>query len=372
MELNESSPVDACVENCTANNSIVGWELPALPHGTVVTLSTVFAVGVGLSATSNLVVACALIAGSRKKRSFNVFLLNLAGADWTLSTICVPFLFESALTGEWKFGGLTCVIVPFIFKVSKIVSVFSLVAIGIDRYRAVMYPLFPSITPRKKCVVIFFIWCLAVILSCPKLKYLKMLQVPYKGEILHFCIEKWPNRRLMVVYVWGMFVLTYFVPMVILTVCYVRMGIRLVKGQLPGCANERRDKLQKKAKRKAFRTLISVIILFAVCWLPINLYNIVIISYNIRFLKTHPLLIRTLRACVYIWVISYGAVVNPFVYMFLSNKFARDIKRIKIFCLKRMGRNYTCELSSSTTNRTTLINSHAMQSLKKRGPITSS
>ncbi|XP_070535070.1 tachykinin-like peptides receptor 86C [Ptychodera flava] len=257
MVAQETRGCQACREkrmeqagNYSSNSSVYPWSLPTLPDGRAIALSTVFAIGVGVSAVSNIVVAWVLIVGGRKKRSFNVFLLNLAVSDWTLSTVCLPFMFESTLSGEWIFGEAMCTAIPFILKVSQIVSIFSLVAIGLDRYRAVMYPLQPTITPRKKLVAIIAIWCAAILLTSPKLKYLTMIQFSYGGKTFRFCAEKWPKRSPMVTYVWVLFTLTYMIPLVVLLVCYLRMGVKLVRGQLPGCADERRDKLQKRAKRK--------------------------------------------------------------------------------------------------------------------------
>ncbi|XP_070535203.1 prolactin-releasing peptide receptor-like [Ptychodera flava] len=355
MYKNETSCADVFTQNYTvaANDSDENVELPALPRGTVLSLSIVFAAGVFLSAVSNVVVACVIILGNHKSRSFNVFLFNLTISDWTLSTICLPFLFESTLTVEWKFGKVMCTAVPLILKVSQIASVFSLMAIWIDRNRAVMHPWVSEISTLKKVCAVLLIWSLAFLIACPKLKFMKTVDLPVNGELLHFCTEVWPAAESLdfkLIYIWALFIVTYVVPMVTLFGCYLRMGMKLLRDEIPGLADERRNTLQRRAKRKAFRTLVSVIILFAVCWLPSNLYNLVLISYKSSFFKTRQQLTMTLRACLFIWIVLSDAVINPFVYMFLSDRFAREVERLRITCL-RLGRRESDDVSGASYTR---------------------
>ncbi|XP_077989818.1 substance-K receptor-like [Glandiceps talaboti] len=80
---------------------------------------------------------------------------------------------------------------------------------------------------------------------------------------------------------------------------------------------------------KTIRTLISIVILFAICWLPVNLYNLVLVTYNPEYLETHRLTADVIRACSYIWPILSDSIFNPIVYVFLSDEFRSDMSR---FC----------------------------------------
>ncbi|XP_070535206.1 tachykinin-like peptides receptor 86C [Ptychodera flava] len=368
MASNETSEWAHLDQNYTGNFS-GEYFVETLPSNTMVTLSVIFGLSVLLSAGSNIMVALVLITGNRKKNTFNVFLLNLAISDWTLSTISLPFLFHATMAAEWKFGSKMCTAVPLILKVSQLSSIFTLTAIGIERYRAVVHPLLPPITTAKKTCAVAFIWLAALLISFPKLKFMSTVRYLIDGREIELCGERWPETHdpdLKVVYVWGLFTLTYMLPMVTLLVCYIRTGCKLLRDRIPGNFDTGLNSLQNRAKRKAFRTLVSVVILFAVCWLPGNLYNLVVITYNQHYLLNHQDLTMTLRACLYIWVVLTDALVNPIVYMFLSESFALEIRRLKLSCLKRLGTGVVREGPSTTRTRSTTYSLRSLTSSSKR------
>ena len=70
----------------------------------------------------------------------NYFLVNLSFADLMMSCLNTSFNFTFMKSREWIFGEVYCTINNYIAYMSVAVSVFSLVAIAIDRYvRVMMY-----------------------------------------------------------------------------------------------------------------------------------------------------------------------------------------------------------------------------------------
>lgn len=85
----------------------------------------------------------------RMKTVTNYFIVNLAVGDILMSLFCVPFSFFSILLLQyWPFGSLLCHLVNYSQAVSVLVSAYTLVAISIDRYIAILWPLRPRITKR--------------------------------------------------------------------------------------------------------------------------------------------------------------------------------------------------------------------------------
>ena len=62
------------------------------------------------------------------------FAVNLSIADTMVSSLNVTFNFVYMLTGHWPFGNVYCKICSFISILSVCGSVFTLIAISIDRY----------------------------------------------------------------------------------------------------------------------------------------------------------------------------------------------------------------------------------------------
>lgn len=93
---------------------------------------------------------CYIVQSTPRMRTVtNFFITNLAVGDILMSTFCVPFSFVSIfILGYWPFGIALCYLVNYSQAVSVLVSAYTLVAISVDRYIAIMWPLRPRITKR--------------------------------------------------------------------------------------------------------------------------------------------------------------------------------------------------------------------------------
>lgn len=95
-------------------------------------------------------VVCYIVQSSPRMRTVtNYFICNLAIGDILMSLFCVPFSFISILIlGYWPFGVILCHLVNYSQAISVLVSAYTLVAISVDRYIVIMWPLRPRITKR--------------------------------------------------------------------------------------------------------------------------------------------------------------------------------------------------------------------------------
>lgn len=95
-------------------------------------------------------IVCYIVQSSPRMRTVtNYFIANLAIGDILMSLFCVPFSFLSILIlGYWPFGTVLCHLVNYSQAISVLVSAYTLVAISVDRYIVIMWPLRPRITKR--------------------------------------------------------------------------------------------------------------------------------------------------------------------------------------------------------------------------------
>ncbi|XP_077990273.1 prolactin-releasing peptide receptor-like isoform X2 [Glandiceps talaboti] len=364
---NDSTIIDVQCDNYYCGRI---YTLLRLPSWLEVLLTFLFILGMVMSLVGNVSVMSVLTCGRRKKRTFNILLLNLALADWTLGILCMPFVFANIIMNEWIFGLGMCKFTPFSLKVSEIVSIFTLTVIGLDRYYVVMYPLRPRMDNRKKKIIILITWVLAIGISAPKLWVLETdhFAIDEKGTLAAICGEVWPSELDGHVYEWALFVITFVLPLLVLTFCYGRVARKLWTRNLPGNADPERDREQRKNKRKTIRMLISVVVLFALCWLPMNVYNLVK-TFHPNMFDDSPTSTRIFRASVLIWLTLADTIINPIVYVFISDRFRKDLKSLFIRWTRRLRSDggetynstdwrsqYTCTMESSPcpTRRTRL------------------
>uniref|UniRef100_A0A182F7J8 G-protein coupled receptors family 1 profile domain-containing protein n=2 Tax=Nyssorhynchus TaxID=44543 RepID=A0A182F7J8_ANOAL len=104
-----------------------------LPLWRLIVWNVLFA-GIVITATvGNLIVVWIVLSHKRMRTVTNYFLVNLSIADAMVSTLNVTFNYTYMLYLDWPFGTLYCKISQFVAILSICASVFTLMAIAIDR-----------------------------------------------------------------------------------------------------------------------------------------------------------------------------------------------------------------------------------------------
>ena len=82
----------------------------------------------------NLLVILAFVVEKKLfKVNFNIFILNLAVTDVLVSTMAVPFYSIDVYVGYWPFNEIVCAVWIFCDWGMTFASIFTLVAISVDR-----------------------------------------------------------------------------------------------------------------------------------------------------------------------------------------------------------------------------------------------
>jgi len=123
-----------------------------------------------LSVVGNvLAIAAFIVSHGHSHTDLRWYLVNLAAADLIMALFCMPFTFTFTMLGDWVFSAPMCPVVLFFQMVSVTASVCTSVAIGVDRFWVVFYPLRSRITKSRAPVVIGSIWIAAAALSSAQL-----------------------------------------------------------------------------------------------------------------------------------------------------------------------------------------------------------
>ncbi|XP_077864897.1 tachykinin-like peptides receptor 86C [Saccoglossus kowalevskii] len=209
-----------------------------------------------LSIVGNLVVIIVILRGRSKKSDVNIFLVNLAVADLITAIVSMPFTFTTLMYGHWIYGTVMCPTTLFVVQVTVCVSIYTLTAIGIDRYYAVVHPLKLRVTKNRNIYVIMSIWLISAVSGIVQLIMARTRQHYWDGEIIYSCSERWPDEASSAVYEVFVMSVTYVIPLLILSYTYFKVGSKLWGRQLPGNADRVRDQSHYKTKRKVIKMLV--------------------------------------------------------------------------------------------------------------------
>ncbi|XP_044585486.1 tachykinin-like peptides receptor 99D isoform X1 [Cotesia glomerata] len=282
----------------------------------------------------NLIVIWIVLVHKRMKSVTNIFLVNLSIADTLVSMLNVTFNFYYMLHSHWTFGNLYCKVSQFISVVTICASVFTLMAISIDRYRAIIKPLRQKMSRRTTLMVALIIWVVSSILSLPNLIFFNIYTVTFpNGDVRLVCYGDWPNKDdnqfSLTEYIYNVLfmVLTYFLPIGSMTYTYARIGLELWGSQSIGEITH--NQLESiKGKRRVVKMMIVIVSIFAVCWLPFHVYFIVVSS--VPEVTNEPY-IQEVYLAIY-WLAMSNSMYNPMIYCWMNSKFRRGFSVVFRWC----------------------------------------
>lgn len=136
---------------------------------TFIFLCIVYSISTLTAIISNFIVILVYLFVKRSKTELSIFLVNLAVADFLMSTVCMPFSFAQVIMNKWVFGEIMCPIVLFQQVLAVSLSIYTMVAIGIDRYYAIKSPLKNRGARHKGKFTILIVWILSISLASVQL-----------------------------------------------------------------------------------------------------------------------------------------------------------------------------------------------------------
>ncbi|XP_013764716.1 tachykinin receptor 3-like isoform X2 [Pundamilia nyererei] len=287
-----------------------------------VAYSTVLAVAV----FGNLIVIWIILAHKRMRTVTNYFLLNLAFSDVSMAAFNTLINFIYAAHGEWYFGQVYCRFHNFFPVTAVFASIYSMTAIAIDRYMAIIHPMKPRLPAKATLGVIVCIWSLAVVLAFPLCYFSTIRTLPQRTV----CYVAWPPWHLLHYlhrYHIIVTVLVYILPLVVMGITYTIVGVTLWGGEIPGDSSDNYQG-QLQAKRKVVKMMIIVVVTFALCWLPYHVYFIAT-GLNKRLSKWKY--IQQVYLSV-LWLAMSSTMYNPIIYCCLNSRFRAGFKQVFRWC----------------------------------------
>ena len=186
-------------------------------------LATTFSAMIFTNLVGNTLVIIVVFTKRSMRTPMNFLLVNLAVAD-ILVGIFIGVRFVINPTYQHPTGTSGKYLCKFITGgtpafTASVASIYSLVAISVERYYAVLYPFREErLTPRNLKLIFFGIWLLSFLWVTP----LYMI-VTYRADI-QTCGELWPNLLLPRIYSFGWNIVAGVMPISIMSFLYSKVS----------------------------------------------------------------------------------------------------------------------------------------------------
>ncbi|XP_071107564.1 neuropeptide receptor 15-like isoform X2 [Haliotis cracherodii] len=311
---------------------------------TVVLLSIVFIIICSVGIFGNiLVITAVLIDDKMRKCVTNFFIINLAVADIFIMILGIPEIGQFVLSRGWLLGPVACKVNRFLLVSSLYCSVWSLLAVSVERFVAIVFPIKAHIvcTRKKILCVIAFIWPVAIGCGLPTLLF---NQVKPVAPGLSLCQIIFPgnNFQFFIIFKYLESVLFYFLPMVIQIVLYAVIGRRLyasteelnTRFQMRPDAHSKTERSADtiKARKGVVKMLIASVLIYFISYSPQQIHLLYNTFSRTPFPQSWPFL-------VFVMIITHvNSAANPVLYSIFSQNFRRNFKRCLCFICYRMER----------------------------------
>jgi hypothetical protein len=279
---------------------------------------------------------CKTIAFQPKMRnSTNILIGVLAISDLIMTIFNIPFTVVDIILTDWIFGQFFCTLVSFVQANCVYVSSFTMAVIAINRWIAV-YRTRPQRRQQSEnklsfnlVIIIAIIMLLAGLHSLPHTIFNSIIVFKTPGRSIRRCRTILPdsNLDLRLILTLETFVTQYIIPLSCAGIIYSRIAFTILSQGRVGEVTEDRGRQMSGKKRRRIIMLILCVTIFALCWLPFNVYYL-LLDFGITkssdfsiFLSCH-------------WLAMSSVCYNPFVYCWLNDNFRKEAKKVFQFFTK--------------------------------------
>ncbi|KAK3728498.1 hypothetical protein QZH41_002359 [Actinostola sp. cb2023] len=302
----------------------------------------------------NLLVVIITSCNRKSRTAVNYYILNLAIADLGILAICYPFtLVKTEDPLHWPLGSFICKIIYPMSDIFYGVSIGSIVAIAIDRYKAIVRSMHAQKTLRAAKWVILFIWMFAFVDIVFPLFFVMEFAVDIRGNGTIDCTPFWPNIQVTFpLYIFSLSFFWYVLPLAIILWTYREIARKIrasktlhkdMRNLVGKYSGDRKCKRHDDQNTKALKILIPVVLAFSGTMLPFHVFRMVSVFVDVNAFE-------------YIWAIYNvctllllaNSSINPIIYSLVSEDFRRRFKHVLCLQWNRLHDNVTTRRTISS------------------------
>nr|XP_055036926.1 coagulation factor II (thrombin) receptor-like 1, tandem duplicate 1 [Misgurnus anguillicaudatus] len=252
---------------------------------------------------------------TKKKHPSSIFMVNLALAD-LMFIIWTPLKIAYHFNGNnWIYGEAMCKVFVGFFYANMYCSAVFIACISVQRYWAVVHPLSQRKNHNKLAVgVSVCVWMVVWLITIPLYLYDQTVKVTNLNILTCHDVTRPSQSLYPSIYFLTMAVVGFLVPSVVCIVSNVQM-LRALKTSMadPSIAQKR---------RKAIVLIITVLVMFLVCFTPSNIMVMVHYSLLLKGVQNNGYGFYISTLC----VASLNSCVDPFIYYFISDEFREHVR----------------------------------------------
>ncbi|XP_034298721.1 pyroglutamylated RF-amide peptide receptor [Pantherophis guttatus] len=317
--------------------------IPELPERAKLAFTLTCAAIFGLALFGNCLVLYVVARRKAMRTVTNIFICSLALSDLLIAFFCVPFTLLQNISNNWLGGAFACKMVPFVQSTAIVTEILTMTCIALERHNGIVHPLKMKwqYTHRRAYTVLGIVWLLAAAVGSPMWH---VQRVENKYDFLYekkyvCCLEEWPSPVHQKIYATFILVILFLLPLMLMLLLYSKIGYELWIKKRVGDASVLRSihasemsKISRKKKR-AIVMMVTVVVLFAICWTPFHVMHM-LIEYSNFEREYDDVTIKMIFGIVQ--VIGFAnSICNPIVYAFMNENFKKNFLSAICFCIMK-------------------------------------
>ena len=270
----------------------------------------------------------------RMKTITNYLIANMAVSDILITVLAVPRQITEILLGprRWLIDGLLgsvlCKSVHFFQDITIGVSILSLSAIAIDRYRGIVFPLRKQFRePAKLCkIIVPSIWLISMGLQAIYFYILRIVMDDNKTYCAINWAPKFDKKKSQEAHFIVIFICLIAIPGCVVTLLYFAVILNLKRSRDTRGEGPSRYMMSERSRedKKVVRMIIAILMAFILCVMPINVYAI--LFYFVWDWKI-PCGMENFGFCAF-FILYSNASINPCIYFTLNDKYRQGLLNI--------------------------------------------
>lgn len=284
-----------------------------------------YCVAIILGVVGNSIVVYIVLRFKNLHKPRNFLILNLSICGIIMCVVCMPFSLIRITLKNWQLGEFLCRLSPTLQTIDVFVSTFTIVAIAVDRYAAIVCASRESSNRRLVFYSISIIWFSSIILCIPMMMFHEVNEVYPESmnvTLYHICMEVWPFDWMRKLYTTCVLLIQYAVPLAIISSLHGKICqfLKVRINENPRTDIEMARVLRDiKRQRKNMLLLTAIAVTFAIAWLPLTVLNTLadydyrlFLSRNFNHAYAYCLLAAMCSACL-----------NPIIYGWFNTNFKK-------------------------------------------------
>ena len=295
-----------CMVNCSeyppsfSNNTSDSTNInPQLSSASVVLLSMISTLASISGSLGNALVMIAVFKFQNLRSAPDYVISSLAFSDFIVCSVYLPLMIYWIVTGDNKHS----IARQVIGVTSLTASVTNMLVVTVDRLIAIRFPLtyITIVTFKRISSVIGFVWLISLISGT--------LHVPQIGGVSRFVLVSYCITLMLGT--WSMYAYIFLVAKRQENKVYT---LNLSSQQ--GTSSE-----QQRNEKKAAKTIFTIVVVYALCWLPLLLLPIFVSpSKNPVLFQKCFFWTQTILVC--------NSALNPYIYCVRSQKYRKQFKKL--------------------------------------------